>query len=82
MAGNSGQANRLYLNNGTAAPFSGVAGSDITTDAAGSIYYFVGIDGARFRRPVTPGDQLQLEVEILRISRSIGKYKALESGKV
>jgi 3-hydroxyacyl-[acyl-carrier-protein] dehydratase len=41
-----------------------------------SVYYFVGIDGARFKRPVVPGDQLRLEVEIGRISRSIWKYKA------
>jgi hypothetical protein len=33
VAGNSGQTNRLYLNNGTASPFSGVAGTDITPDA-------------------------------------------------
>ena len=41
---------------------------------ASSVYYFVGIDSARFKRPVVPGDQLRLEVEILRISRSIWKY--------
>lgn len=41
---------------------------------SGSVYYFVGIDGARFKRPVGPGDQLRLEVEIVRISRSIWKY--------
>lgn len=39
-----------------------------------SVYYFVGIDGARFKRPVVPGDQVRLEVEILRTSRSIWKY--------
>jgi len=33
VAGNSGQANRLYLNNGTADPFNGVSGVDITSDA-------------------------------------------------
>jgi len=33
VAGNNGQANRLYLNNGTADPFNGVTGSDITADA-------------------------------------------------
>jgi hypothetical protein len=33
LAGYSGQINRLYLNNGTADPFSGVSGSDISTDA-------------------------------------------------
>ena len=32
VAGNLNQANRLYLNNGTANPFSGVTGTDITAD--------------------------------------------------
>ena len=39
-------------------------------------YYLVGIDGARFRRPVVPGDQLRIEVEAERLSRSICKYAA------
>jgi len=39
-----------------------------------SVYYFVGIDGARFKRPVVPGDQVRLEVEVLRASRSIWKF--------
>ena len=49
-----------------------------------TVYYFVGIDRARFKRPVVPGDQLRLEVEILRISRSIWKYagKATVDGQV
>lgn len=42
-----------------------------------SLYYFVGIDNARFKRPVTPGDQLRLEVEIVRVARSIWKYKGV-----
>jgi len=33
LAGNWGQTNRLYLNNGTASPFSGVTGADISSDA-------------------------------------------------
>jgi 3-hydroxyacyl-[acyl-carrier-protein] dehydratase len=41
-----------------------------------SVVYFVGIDGARFKRPVEPGDQLKMEVEILRTARGIWKYKA------
>lgn len=41
-----------------------------------SIVYFLGIDGARFKRPVEPGDQLKMEVNILRVSRGIWKYKA------
>jgi 3-hydroxyacyl-[acyl-carrier-protein] dehydratase len=45
-------------------------------DDGSSVYYFVGIDGARFKRPVRPGDQLVLEVEQLRLSRGMGKFKA------
>lgn len=41
-----------------------------------SVYYFVGIDGARFRRPVVPGDQLRIEVKILRSSRGIWKLRS------
>ena len=37
-------------------------------------YYLVGIDGARFRKPVVPGDQLRIEVDALRLSRTICKY--------
>ena len=42
----------------------------------GTLFYFAGIDGARFKRPVTPGDQLRLEVEMVRVMRGIGKFKA------
>jgi 3-hydroxyacyl-[acyl-carrier-protein] dehydratase len=42
-----------------------------------SVVYFLGIDGARFKRPVEPGDQLRMEVEILRNARGIWKYKAV-----
>ncbi len=41
-----------------------------------AVVYFVGIDGARFKRPVEPGDQLKMQVEILRQSRGIWKFKA------
>ena len=41
-----------------------------------SIYYFVGIDGARFRRPVEPGDQLRIEVNLLRSSRGVWKLRS------
>lgn len=44
-----------------------------------SVYYFVGIDGARFKRPVVPGDQLILDVEITRVARSIWKYSGRAS---
>ena len=40
------------------------------------VYYFAGIDGARFKRPVEPGDQLLMEVELLRMKAGIFKFKA------
>jgi 3-hydroxyacyl-[acyl-carrier-protein] dehydratase len=40
------------------------------------LYYFVGIDGARFKRPVEPGDQLILEVELMRSKSRVYKFKA------
>ena len=42
-----------------------------------SVYYLVGIDGARFKRPVEPGDQLTLEVELVRQMRNIYKFNAV-----
>ncbi|HEX4943995.1 MAG TPA: 3-hydroxyacyl-ACP dehydratase FabZ [Usitatibacteraceae bacterium] len=44
---------------------------------AKSVYYFVGIDRARFKRPVVPGDQLMIEVEQLRLARGMGKFAAV-----
>jgi len=51
-----------------------------TLDASPSdntIYYFAGIDSARFKRPVEPGDQLIMEVALDRARAGIYKYKAL-----
>ena len=39
------------------------------------VVYFVGIDGARFKRPVEPGDQLKLEAQLDRARAGIYKYK-------
>jgi len=41
-----------------------------------SVYYFAGIDEARFKRPVSPGDQLLLEVSIERFVRGVWKFSA------
>jgi 3-hydroxyacyl-[acyl-carrier-protein] dehydratase len=43
------------------------------------VVYFVGIDGARFKRPVEPGDQLILEAWIERAKAGIVKYKVRAS---
>jgi 3-hydroxyacyl-[acyl-carrier-protein] dehydratase len=46
--------------------------------------FFLGIDNARFRKPVVPGDQLRLELEISKHRQSIWgfKGKALVDGKL
>ena len=47
-----------------------------TTPDDNTVYYFVGIDGARFKRPVEPGDQLTLDVTLDRLRSGIFKFKA------
>ena len=46
-----------------------------TSPEDGVLYYFAGIDNARFRRIVEPGDQLRLEVKVLRSKRDIWKLE-------
>ena len=41
-----------------------------------SLYYFVGIDNARFKQPVQPGDQMMLHVEVLKNKRGVWKFSA------
>lgn len=41
-----------------------------------AIYYLVGVDKARFKRPVVPGDQLVFEVEVLKNKREIWVFSA------
>ena len=42
-----------------------------------SVYYYVGIDNARFKKPVVPGDVLELEVKLERSLRGIGKFSCV-----
>jgi len=58
--------------------------SEVGKPRDGQIYMLVGIDNARFKRMVEPGDQLILEVEVLIVKRGIWKFKgtALVDGKV
>ena len=44
-----------------------------------SVYYFAGIDSARFKRPVSPGDQIVFNVKIDRILKGIWKYSGVAS---
>jgi 3-hydroxyacyl-[acyl-carrier-protein] dehydratase len=41
-----------------------------------SLYFFAGIDHARFKKPVIPGDQLILNAEVDRYKSGIWKFKA------
>ncbi len=43
---------------------------------ANSLYYFVGIDNARFKKPVSPGDALHLHVAIDNHKRTVWRYNA------
>ena len=45
------------------------------TPQDGSIYYFVGADNLRFKRPVVPGDRLQLEAKVMSEKRGIWKFE-------
>ena len=42
-----------------------------------TVYYFAGIDGARFKRPVGPGDQMIMDVTLLRMKAGIFKFKGI-----
>ncbi|SJZ47469.1 3-hydroxyacyl-[acyl-carrier-protein] dehydratase [Enhydrobacter aerosaccus] len=53
-------------------------------DSEGKLVYFMSIDGARFRRPVVPGDRLELHVEKIQSRANVWKFagKAIVDGKV
>ena len=42
----------------------------------GKIAFFAGIDNVRFKRQVVPGDQLKLEIEVIKLKSSVGKCNA------
>jgi len=48
---------------------------EITLDDQ-TVFYFAGIDAARFKRPVEPGDQLMLDVTLDRMKAGVCKFKA------
>ena len=49
-----------------------------------SLYYFVGIDKARFKKPVEPGDQVELKVKLIKQKKTMWKFEAvaLVEGKI
>jgi len=58
--------------------------SEVGRPVDGQIYMLVGIDKVRFKKPVEPGDQLRLEVEVVAVKRGIWKFacKALVGDKI
>lgn len=58
-----------------AAALLSFAAEGVTPDDK-TVYYFAGIDAARFKRPVEPGDQLVLDVAIERQKAGIFKFQA------
>jgi len=49
--------------------------SEVGKPQDGQIYMLVGIDNARFKKMVVPGDQIVLKVEVLTVKRGIWKFK-------
>lgn len=54
-----------------------IISGDKDTDHRQNIYYYVGIDDARFKKPVIPGDQLEIDVKVERMLRGIGKFSCV-----
>lgn len=50
-----------------------------SADVEGKLVYFMGIDNARFRRPVLPGDTLEISLEVIKARGKIWKFKARAS---
>jgi len=64
---------------------TGLLAMESTPDYAGNLlYYLVGVDKARFRRPVEPGDQVELIANLITTKRNIWKFRceARVDGKV
>jgi len=58
--------------------------SSLGQEAEGKLVYFMSIDGVRFRRPVVPGDRLELHVEKIQSRANVWKFsgKGIVEGKV
>lgn len=56
-----------------------ISGAESRNDLDNILYYLVGIDKARFRKTVVPGDQLIIEVKFITVKRNIWKFSATAS---
>jgi len=59
------------------AQLSGVLVFKTMPDRDSKLVFFAGIENARFRRPVRPGDQLKIEMELTYSRKSLGKLKGI-----
>jgi 3-hydroxyacyl-[acyl-carrier-protein] dehydratase len=64
------------------AQLAGIVMLDPDNQAAKNQFFFGGIDGCRFRRPVVPGDTLMMHVEITKYNPRFGVVKAAARGYV
>jgi len=53
------------------------ATQNVSADDGSSLFYLVGVDKARFKTPVGPGDQLELNVKIVKSMRGVWKFSAV-----
>jgi len=58
------------------AQVGGILAFESVSDASRKLVYFMGIDKARFRKPVIPGDQLKFVLEVTKERRNIWAFKA------
>ncbi len=56
-----------------------ISGAESRDDLDDILYYLVGVDNARFRKTVVPGDQLIIEVKFITVKRNIWKFSATAS---
>jgi beta-hydroxyacyl-ACP dehydratase FabZ len=61
------------------AQVGGVLISKTNDNARGKIMFLASVDEAKFRKPVVPGDQLRIEMKILRMKRTIAKLQGTAS---
>jgi 3-hydroxyacyl-[acyl-carrier-protein] dehydratase len=59
------------------AQVGGVLISKVNTNARGKIMFLASVEEAKFRKPVVPGDQLRIEMKILKMKHSVAKMKGI-----
>ncbi|KAL7565251.1 hypothetical protein ACA910_014548 [Epithemia clementina (nom. ined.)] len=58
------------------AQLAGIVCLKMEGNDAGAIFFFAGVDGVKWKKPVVPGDSLVMEVEILKFNKKFGLVKA------